>query len=428
MGPVLGPHANDNRTRETRAAEPLLPAPRDGRPGEGRRLTPDAPHNGGRPPPRGRRLQGPHCGVPTPAPTAPGSHGQGRGTLAARFEGRAARGGTAPDTRRPSQQWTASPPGTDPHYPRGTQPPPGVQAKGTVLGPHTRAPAPSARGWRTATAGSEDGHQDEGERLTSDAPRNGAGHPPGTPSRLTTRATRATGGAPKAATSTQTPGGAQGETLGAGSRSQHSSSQTHAPPHPQHSHQPREIRTPSPAFRHSDTTMAEPAAPRKTRPRSPTLDAAHEVIRALGLRGGDGDPQIQEDADADSDLEMIPGPPAGSAPREPTPPARSVPALCPAWKWGHCIGEDWCPKQHPRPGPDVGALPAVKHAAARAALRYGVAQGWILDETTRGSVNIQEVVDRVAHTLQTEVALHTRGRHGGPAEKIVVEPTERCWS
>ena len=30
--------------------------------------------------------------------------------------------------------------------------------------------------------------------------------------------------------------------------------------------------------------MAEPAAPRKTRPRSPTLDEAHEVIRALGLR------------------------------------------------------------------------------------------------------------------------------------------------
>ena len=62
------------------------------------------------------------------------------------------------------------------------------------------------------------------------------------------------------------------------------------------------------------------------------------------------------------------------------------------------------------------------HAAARAALRYGVAQGWIIDETTRGSVNIQEVVDRVVHTRQTEVALHTRGRHGGPAEGIIVEP------
>ena len=63
------------------------------------------------------------------------------------------------------------------------------------------------------------------------------------------------------------------------------------------------------------------------------------------------------------------------------------------------------------------------HAAARAALGYGVAQGWILDETARGSVNIQEAVDRVADTGQAEVALQTRGRHGGPAEGIIVEPS-----
>ena len=50
--------------------------------------------------------------------------------------------------------------------------------------------------------------------------------------------------------------------------------------------------------------MAKPTAPRKTCPRSPTLDAAHEVIRALGPRGGDG-ASSPEDADADSDLEMI---------------------------------------------------------------------------------------------------------------------------
>ena len=53
VGPVLGPHARTDRTRDTRVAEPWLPAPEDGRPGEGQRLTPDAPHNGGRPsPPR----------------------------------------------------------------------------------------------------------------------------------------------------------------------------------------------------------------------------------------------------------------------------------------------------------------------------------------------------------------------------------------
>ena len=77
----------------------------------------------------------------------------------------------------------------------------------------------------------------------------------------------------------------------------HTEQRTSAP-----THQPRDIRTPPPALRHSDTAMAEPAAPRKTRPRSPTLDEAHEVIRALGLRNGEGDPP-QGDAGTDSDLE-----------------------------------------------------------------------------------------------------------------------------
>ena len=55
VGPVHGPHARSDRTWDTRVAETWLPAPEDGRPGEGQRLTPDAPHNGGRPPPpRGR--------------------------------------------------------------------------------------------------------------------------------------------------------------------------------------------------------------------------------------------------------------------------------------------------------------------------------------------------------------------------------------
>ena len=168
--------------------------------------------------------------------------------------------------------------------------------------------------------------------------------------------------------------------------------------------------------------MAEPAAPRKTSPRSQTLDAAHEVIRALRLRGGEGDPP-QEDAGTDSDLEEIPEPSTGGTPAEPAPPAGSVPTLCPAWKLGHFTGEGWCPKQHHQPGPDNGALPEVGHAAARAALHYGVAQGWILDETACGSVNIQEAFDRVAHAGQAAVALHNRGCRGGPAEGIIVEPS-----
>ena len=149
----------------------------------------------------------------------------------------------------------------------------------------------------------------------------------------------------------------------------HTEQRTNAP-----THQPRDIRTPPPALRHSDIAMAEPAAPRKTRPRSPTLDEAHEVIRALGLRDGEGDPP-QGDAGTDSDLEALPEPPTGDAPAEPAPPADSVPAICPAWKRGHCTGEGWCPKQHPQPDADDGALPEVKPAAARAALRYGVTQG-----------------------------------------------------
>ena len=63
--------------------------------------------------------------------------------------------------------------------PRGTQPPQGMQAKGTVLGPHTHTPAPRARGWRTPTARQVGGQFGEGERLTTDAPHNGGLHPPG---------------------------------------------------------------------------------------------------------------------------------------------------------------------------------------------------------------------------------------------------------
>ena len=67
--------------------------------------------------------------------------------------------------------------------------------------------------------------------------------------------------------------------------------------------------------------------------------------------------------------------------------------------------------------------PKVGPAAACAGLRYKVAQGWILDETARGSVNIQEAIERVTHAGQAAVALHTRGRHGGPAERFIVEPS-----
>ena len=260
VGLVLGPHARTDRTRNTRVAELWLPAPEDGRPGEGQRLTPDASHNGGRPtppgtaphhprgtqPPQGMQARetvlGPHthtlattvCGWRTPTarpvggqsgeaerlttdaphnggrhppwerpsatPTASDAGPQGRtlwgrcwvprphrphpghtgrGTPASRPRGRAAGRGTAPDTRRPSQRWQASPPGEGPHHPQGTQPPQGMQAKGTVLRPHNNRPAPTACGWQTPTARRVGGQLREGERLTTDAPHNGKRQAPG---------------------------------------------------------------------------------------------------------------------------------------------------------------------------------------------------------------------------------------------------------
>ena len=265
MGPVLGPHARIDRTRDTRVGEPWLPAPEDGRSGEGQRLTPGAPHNGGRHPPPGRPSATPtasnagpqgrtlwrRCRVHTPASTAPGTHGSrnpgcplqrtggrgrdsachqaplttvegtppgdalppprqratparkgarcgagagstrphrphpghtGRGTLAARSRGRAAEGGTAPDTRRPSHWWKAPPPGTPFRHPHSEQRRPAkAHAGGPVLGSHARIDRTRdtrvAEPWQPAP---EDGRPGEGQRLTPGAPHNTVeGAPPG---------------------------------------------------------------------------------------------------------------------------------------------------------------------------------------------------------------------------------------------------------
>ena len=261
MGPVLGPQACTDRTRGTRVAEPWLPAPEDRRPGEGQRLTPGAPQNGGRHPPRGRppntpAARSPHracrptgqCWAPTPTRRRPqhvgggpqqpaqgaGSRGRdsarpqtplimvegtprgdalppppqratpvrrgaccgagagsprphrphpgntGRRTPATRSRGRAASGGTAPDTRRPSQCWKAPPPGTPFCRPHSEQRRPArAHAVGPMLGPHARTDRTRdtrvAEPWLPAP---EDGRPGEGQRLTPDAPHNGGRHPP----------------------------------------------------------------------------------------------------------------------------------------------------------------------------------------------------------------------------------------------------------
>ena len=275
VGLVLGPHARTDHIRDTRVAEPWLPAPEDGRQGEGQRLTPDAPHNGGRPSPPG---DGPPQPPRHAAPTVhagqgdsvgpPHPHTRAHSTSVADPNsppsGRAVGGGTAPELRRPSQWWKAPPPGTPfrhphseqrrparahavgpvlgphartdrtqdtwvaeprlpapedgrpgegqrltpgashnggrppppgtaPQHPRGTQPPQGMQAKRTVLGPQTHTPAPTARGWRTPTARPVGGQSGKGQRLTSDAPHNGGRHPPrGRPSAMPTASNAST--------------------------------------------------------------------------------------------------------------------------------------------------------------------------------------------------------------------------------------------
>ena len=123
VGPVRGPDARIDRIRDTRVAEPWLPAPEDGRSGEGQRLTPGAPHNGGRHPPPGTPLSHPHS-----------------------------------EQRRPAR----------------------AHAVGLVLGPHARVDRTRdtrvAEPWLPAP---EDGRSGEGQRLTPDAPRNAGKRPPG---------------------------------------------------------------------------------------------------------------------------------------------------------------------------------------------------------------------------------------------------------
>ena len=70
------------------------------------------------PPPQRATLarKGSRCGTGarSPRPHRPHAGHTGHGTLAARSGGRAAGGGTAPDSGRPSQHWQATPPGDGP--------------------------------------------------------------------------------------------------------------------------------------------------------------------------------------------------------------------------------------------------------------------------------------------------------------------------
>ena len=130
---VGGGGAPDLRRPSQRWKAPL---PGDGLPLAPQRATPAR---------KGARC-GAGAGSPHPRRLHPGH--TGRGTPATRPRGRTAGGGTAPDTRRPSQRWQASPPGDGPPpTPRHTAPT-GHAGQGDSVGP----PHPHARAHSTWVA------------------------------------------------------------------------------------------------------------------------------------------------------------------------------------------------------------------------------------------------------------------------------------
>ena len=193
VGPMLGPHDRNDRTWDTRVAEPRLPAREDGGRGEGQRLTPDAPHNGGRPPPPG------DCPPLPPRHAAPTGHaGQGDGVGPPRPHTRAhsmwvadpnsppsvraVRGGVAPDGRRPSQRWKAPPWERPCATPTASNAgPQGRTLCGRCWFPRPHRPHPNTRVAEPRPPAREDGRPGEGQRLKPDAPHNRGGPPsPGT--------------------------------------------------------------------------------------------------------------------------------------------------------------------------------------------------------------------------------------------------------
>ena len=193
--------------------------------------------------------KGARCGTGagSPRPHRPHPEHTGRGTPAARPRGRAVGGGTAPDTRRPSQQWQAIPPRGRPpttpaarsphtacrpsqvgrnrdqtapplacrteqgtgaghaerHRPRGTAL--RAPSAGTARGAHATPPRGGGGGRRGSTsAHTRKGHAGTTRRATGPSSRNaqtgwngvpaseGKGHPDGT-ARHTQRGTRGAG-------------------------------------------------------------------------------------------------------------------------------------------------------------------------------------------------------------------------------------------
>ena len=125
---------------------------------------------------------GASAGSPRPHQPRPGN--TGRRTQAPCPKGRATGGGTAPDTRCPSQRWKAVPPGTATHQPRGTQPLTGhANQRDSARPPHPHTRAHST--WLADPDSPPSGRAARGGRapaLRRPSQRRKA-RPPGTPSR-----------------------------------------------------------------------------------------------------------------------------------------------------------------------------------------------------------------------------------------------------
>ena len=164
MGPVLGPHAHTHRARDTRVADLLPPASEGERPGEGQRLTADAPRRGGRPALPGDGPRHPRGTQPPQGIQAKGivlgrsPHTRAHGTVVADPDslsrGRAAGGGGAPELGRPSQRRKGPPPGGRPSPPpqRGTTVRKGARCGTGAASPRPHQPHPGHTGCGTPAA------------------------------------------------------------------------------------------------------------------------------------------------------------------------------------------------------------------------------------------------------------------------------------
>ena len=178
-GTEQGPHTR-TPAPTTRGSRAPAAHPVGGQSGEGERMTPDAPRNGRRHPPRGR---------PTATPTTPSQVGGNRDR-------------TASPQARQTEQGTGTG-HAEGHGPRGTALP--APSAGTTRGAHATPPRGGGSGHReSASAHTRKGHAGTTRRATGPSARNaqttwngapaseGKGHPDGT-GRHTQRRTRGAG-------------------------------------------------------------------------------------------------------------------------------------------------------------------------------------------------------------------------------------------